>query len=138
MFSTKINLLYLLYSTGRKCCLLPLIKQNCFLKPSNLDGILILMTQISLPVFSSRTNQKLHNISVIPKLVKTIVTDLHLPKASGPDYVTVVVIKNSEPELSYILPELFNVCLEETCFPDCWKVSLVFPVFKMLGERCTA
>ena len=32
VFSTKINLLYLLYSTGWKCCLLHLIKQNCFLK----------------------------------------------------------------------------------------------------------
>ena len=28
-FSTKVNLLYLLYSTGWRCCLLHLIKQNC-------------------------------------------------------------------------------------------------------------
>ena len=32
VFSTKVNLLYLLYSTGRRCCLLNLIKQNCLLK----------------------------------------------------------------------------------------------------------
>ena len=32
VFSTKVNLLYLLYSTGRRCCLLHLIKQNCLLK----------------------------------------------------------------------------------------------------------
>ena len=31
-FSTKVNLLYLLYSTGLRCCLLHLIKQNCLLK----------------------------------------------------------------------------------------------------------
>ena len=30
------------------------------------------------------------------------------------------------------------MCLKESCFPDCWKVSLVFPVFKNLGERSTA
>ena len=56
----------------------------------------------------------------------------------GPDCVPVVVLKNSEPELSYILAELFNMCLTETCFPDCWKVSLVVPVVKNVGERSTA
>ena len=49
-----------------------------------------------------------------------------------------MVLKNCEPELSYILAELFNICLMEFCFPDCWKVSLVFPVFKNVGERSTA
>ena len=32
VFSTKVNLLYLLCSMGRRCCLLHLIKQNCLLK----------------------------------------------------------------------------------------------------------
>ena len=49
-----------------------------------------------------------------------------------------VVLKNCEPELSYILAELFNKCLKEPCFPDCWKVSSVVPVFKNVGERSTA
>ena len=52
--------------------------------------------------------------------------------------VPVVVLKNSEPELSYILAELFNKCLKESCFPDCWKVSSVVPVFKNVGERSAA
>ena len=49
-----------------------------------------------------------------------------------------VVLKNCEPELSYILAKLFNKCLKESCFPDCWKVSFVVPVFKNVGERSTA
>ena len=56
-------------------------------------------------------------------------------KASGPDYIPVVVLKNYELELSYILAELFNKCLKESCFPDCWKVSSVVPVFKNIGKR---
>ena len=28
--------------------------------------------------------------------------------------------------------------LKEVCFPDCWKVSLVVPVFENVGERSTA
>ena len=30
------------------------------------------------------------------------------------------------------------MCLKESCFPDCCKVSLVVPVFKNVWERCTA
>ena len=59
-------------------------------------------------------------------------------EASGPDCIPVVVLKNCEPEVSYILAELFNKCLKESCFPHCWKVLSVVPVFKNVGERSTA
>ena len=39
---------------------------------------------------------------------------------------------------TYILAELFNMCLKESCFPNRWKVSSVVPVFKNVGERSTA
>ena len=45
---------------------------------------------------------------------------------------------NCQPELSYILAEFFTQCLKESCFPDCWKVSLVVLVFKNVGGRSTA
>ena len=91
---------------------------------------------ISLPVFPSRTNLKLH-ISITPKMVKKVTTNLDSSKASGLECIPVVVLKNSEPELSYILAKLFNKCLKESCFPDCWKVSSVVHVFKNVGERST-
>ena len=93
---------------------------------------------VSLPVFPSRTNLKLYNISITPKMVRKVVMNLDLPKASGPDCIPEVVLKNCEPELSYILAEHFNKCLKESCFPDCWKVSSVVPVFKNVRERSTA
>ena len=104
-----------------------------FSKNSNLDD-----SGISLPVFPSRTNLKLHNISITPKMVKEVITNLDSSKASGPDCIPVVVLKNCEPKLSYMLAKLFNKCLKESCFPDCWKVSSVVPVFKNVGERSTA
>ena len=66
------------------------------------------MTQVSLylPVFPSRTN-----IAITLKMVKKVITNLDSSKASGPDCIAVVVLKNCEPELSYILAELFNMCL---------------------------
>ena len=30
------------------------------------------------------------------------------------------------------------MCLKESCFADCWKVSLIDPVFKNVGERSAA
>ena len=71
-------------------------------------------------------------------MVKKVITNLDSSKASGPDCIPVVVLKNCEPELSYILAKLFNKCLKESCFPDCWKVSSVVPVFRNIGERSTA
>ena len=71
-------------------------------------------------------------------MVKEVIINFDLSKASGPDCIPVGVLKNCEPELSCILAELFNKCLKESCFPDCWKVSSVVPVFKNVGERSTA
>ena len=129
MFSTKVNLVYLLYLTAHRCCLL----QNCLLKTSNLNDLVI-----SLPVFPFRTNMQLHNISITPKMVKKVIMNLDLSRASSPDCIPVVVLKNCEPELSYILAELFIKCLRESCFSECWKVTLVAPAFKNVGEWSTA
>ena len=50
-------------------------------------------------------------------MVKKVITNLDLLKASGPDCTPVVVLKNCELEVSYILAELFNKCLKRYCFP---------------------
>ena len=56
---------------------------------SNLDD-----SRISLLVFTSRTNLKLHNISVTLKMVGKFIMNLELSKAPGPDCIPVVVLKN--------------------------------------------
>ena len=71
-------------------------------------------------------------------MVKKVIINLDLSNASGPDCIPVVVLKNCEPELFYILAELLNKSLKESCFPDCWNISLVVPVFKNVGEQSTA
>ena len=118
----------MLSSASGKAKLFPEMFSNKF----NLDD-----SGISLPVFCSRTNLKLHNISVTWKMFKKVIMNLDFSKASVPDCIPVVVLRNCEPELSYILAELFNKCLKESCFLDCWKVSSVVPVFKNVGERST-
>ena len=105
-----------------------LFAENFSMK-TNLDD-----SGISLPIFLFRANLRLHNISVTPKMVGKVVMNLDLSTASGPDYIPVVVLKNYEPEPSYILAELFNKCLKECYFPDCWKVSSVSLYLRMLEK----
>ena len=71
-------------------------------------------------------------------MVKKVITNLDSSKAPGSDCIPVVVLKNCEPELSYIPTELFSMCLKDSCFSDCWKVSSVVPVFRNFGERSIA
>ena len=99
-----------LYSASDKA---KLFAEN-FSRNSNLND-----SGISLPVSPSRINLKLRNISVTPKMVKKVAMNLDLSKASGPDCIPVVVLRNCEPELSFILAEPFNKYLKESCFPDC-------------------
>ena len=54
-----------------------------------------------------------------PKMVMKVITNIDSSKVSGPDCIYVVVLRNCEPELSYILAEFLNMCLKESCFPDC-------------------
>ena len=85
-----------------------------FSKSYNLDD-----SNICLPVVPSKTNLKLHDSSVTPKIVKKVLTNLDLSKASGPDSIPVLALKSCEPELSYLLAQLFNKYLKESYFPDC-------------------
>ena len=43
---------------------------------------------------------ELYNVSLNSKMVKKVITNLDSSKASGPDCIPVVVLKNCEPELS--------------------------------------
>ena len=58
-------------------------------------------------------------------MFKKVKTSLVSSKASGPDYIVVLVLKNYQPEHSCISADFF-------------KVSPVFCVFKNVGERFRA
>ena len=104
-----------------------------FSNNSNIDDL-----GIALSVFSSGTNLKLHNVYVIPRIVKKVITNIDSSKVSGPNCIPVRVLKKCYPELSYILADFFNMYLRKSCFPDCWKLSTEVPVFNNVGEKSTA
>ena len=87
-------------------------------KNSNLDD-----SGIFLSVFPSRTNLTLHNISVTFKMVKKVIMNLDLLKASGPDFIPVVVLRT--------VSRNFNWLNSSTSV-------LRSLVFQTVGERSTA
>ena len=105
-----------------------LFAENIF-KNCNPDG-----SGISLPVFPSRTNLKLHNITITPKMVKKVIMTHDLSKASGPDCIPMVVLENCKPELSYILAELFSKCLRSLVFQIVARFHQWSLYLRMLGK----
>ena len=49
---------------------------------------------IFLPIFPSRTNLRVHNITVTPTMVRKIVINLDLSKTSAPECFPMVVLKD--------------------------------------------
>ena len=75
----------MLYSASDKAKLFP----KNFSKNPNLDD-----SDISLLIFPFRTNLKLDNIYITPKMFRKVITNLDSSKAFGPDCIPVVVLKN--------------------------------------------
>ena len=84
--------------------------------------------------FTSQTDCLTSDFRVSVKEVSRLIHDLESSKATGPDEVPVVVLKNISPEISPILSRLFNRCLKEKCFPTSSKTSSICPVFKNSGD----
>ena len=89
----------------------------------------------ALPDYPSKTDKSLNSFTVSAKEVAKLIKALDSTKATGPDSIPVVVLKNISPELSPILAKLFNKCLHQKCFPASWKTSSVCPVYKNSGDR---
>ena len=92
-------------------------KAKLFAKNFNISNLQKYGT--SIPAFLSTTNLILHNISTAPKMVEKVIATLDSSKASGPDCISAMTLKNCVPELSYIVAEPFNMSLKQSYFPDC-------------------
>ena len=89
----------------------------------------------SLPDFPLRTDATLDDLKITPSQVHGIIKNLDTSKACGPDLIPAVLLKKCSAEVAPVLSKLYNKCLNESCFPDCWKTASVVPVFKNSGER---
>ena len=90
------------------------------------------------PIFSFKTNLKWHSISLTSNLIRKVITNSYSSKVSSSNYIPVVVLKNCKTELSYVLDEIFNMCLKKSYFPNCLKILSTVSIFNNVGERSNA
>ena len=99
-----------------------------FSKDSDLTG-----SGIFLPTFPFRANLKLCNINKTPKLVKKVITNLDLSKASDPNFILVVVLKKCKSELLYYLNSS-TIALRNRVFQTVRRSHLWSQYLRMLGR----
>ena len=71
-------------------------------------------------------------------MVKKVIMNLDSSKASGPDCIPVLVLKNCEPELSYILANSSITVRKSLVFQIVGRSHRWFLYLRMLGEKSTA
>lgn len=73
---------------------------------------------------------ELAHIEITSDEINTIILNLKLNKATGPDKIHNRLLKAAITNLSNPLSIFFNRCLREGRFPKSWKVANVIPLYK--------
>ena len=77
------------------------------------------------------------DLKITTKGVEKQLSTLNINKASGPDQIPNIFIKQTAKESASVLAALFNQSLQTGNLPDDWLSATVSPVFKK-GDRCLA
>ena len=83
-----------------------------------------------VPVLDPIVTSCLQNIQVSPDEVSSVLHNLVVGKAAGPDGVNNRILRELHDVLSLPLSKLFNYSLEIGTVPAAWKEANVTPVFK--------
>ena len=84
----------------------------------------------NLPPFEYRTAERLKMFSFKEEEVIKVLLSLRTSSATGPDNIGNFVLKNTASSISNSLVKLFNLSLQSSTFPECWKRSNLCPIFK--------
>ena len=96
-----------------------------FLTHSTIDD-----TNVPIPAHTPHTNARLSSVKITEADVTDLLKDLDISKATGPDRISHVMLKNSGPVIAPSLTKLFNLSLTKCQFPTSWKKAHVIPLFK--------
>ena len=83
-----------------------------------------------LPNFIAKTGSILHSVNVTSDQIEALIKSLNLNKASGPDLISHKMLKGAAKAISKPITILFNRSLDESTFPDTWKIANVIPIYK--------
>ncbi len=110
----------------------PTEKANIFVKTFALNSTLDDSSKI--PPFSPPIHPSMKPIQFTPTSVQKALSSLQANKASGPDKIPPIVLKNCSHQMAPILSHLYNVSYCSAHFPTSWKHTHIFPIPKK-GDR---
>ena len=87
------------------------------------------------PIFVSKTDASLDNVSVTTEYIINIINTLCSNKAHGYDGISVAMLKLCASEVAIPLRIIFQDCINSGMFPDCWKYANVQPIHKKVTDR---
>ena len=128
-------------------------QDNIGVSPLKRDGVLhsdnkskaeILLNQFSsvftraisqvMPVVSRRVTNSLQELVISPQGVEKLLRNIQASKASGPDSLPNLVLKECAHELAPAVAHIFQKSLDSSILPDDWTNANIAPVFKK-GDR---
>ena len=85
---------------------------------------------IQIPPVANTAYNVLSNLIINDKEVLDVLKTLDVTKATGPDGVSIRLLKEAAPFIYKSLTRLFNLSLQSKKFPTDWKRAHVTPLFK--------
>ena len=82
------------------------------------------------PNFPNRTVARIADVSTTPDEIESILSNLDVGKASGPDEITNRMLKLTAPSISKPISTLINAIFRKSSFPSTWKMGHIVPIFK--------
>ncbi len=84
----------------------------------------------SLPDIVYLTDQRLSSVTFEVDQVFRLLKSLNIGKATGPDGIGNRLLKECADTLAVPLTDIYNKSMNDTVFPDDWKLSHISPVYK--------
>ena len=101
------------------------ILNDYFTEQSSLDD-----SNANLPAYLNIPDFTLNSISIAAYEVESVLKAFQTGKASGPDAINNIILKQLVKPLSFPLSDLFNASLIKVQVPDLWKQANITPIHK--------
>ena len=89
----------------------------------------------ALPPMRYITNARIDTIIFTPVKVYSILKDLNITKANGPDQISNKMLRETAEVIAAPLSSIFNKSMETSSFPNVWKYANISPVFKKNNKQ---
>ena len=130
VFSTiNLNLLFHLKLMVPRFSLLHLIRKICL---ENFLRTPLSMTLGTLKLLSFL--ELICNCIIFTQMLGAVITTLDSSKVLVPDFIPVMVMRSCLLDFPDILADFLNICLKESCFPDCYK-SQIWTLYLKIFSR---